>query len=240
MGHINVSPKGIANCFHVVNSKQVWYEDLTGSGNSSLAGVETISHIRRIAVMFCAFEGPPRILRLFGVGTVHEYGSSGYNRLIHAATRKQGSPAVIVIDIYQVESSCGYAVPLYDFVMHRTQLLRACDNVENMDRMLAASRDRQLPDQEHDLLHAAESGDGHELAPPLSLHAYWLRKNMNSLDGLPGLLTAPGAILGMTPRSYFSKDAPRPMLRRSTRVITQPKTASGLHQGSSWERFLCL
>jgi hypothetical protein len=142
-GHINLSPKGTADCFHVVNPKQVWYEDLSGSGNVYLVcapdpfaltlntapGVETISHVRengRITIMFCAFEGPPRILRLFGVGmcldrvllcswklaipfvlhtgTAHDYGSSEYNRLIPGASRKPGSRAAIVINVYQVGS----------------------------------------------------------------------------------------------------------------------------------------
>jgi hypothetical protein len=88
------------------------------------SGIETISHIRengRITVMFSAFEGPPRILRLFGVGkflycpscdsdhaeqlnggTVHEYGTPEYNALIPAETRKPGSRAAIVVDVYQV------------------------------------------------------------------------------------------------------------------------------------------
>ncbi|KAH7882436.1 hypothetical protein F5I97DRAFT_366362 [Phlebopus sp. FC_14] len=108
-GHINLSPKGTADCFHVVNSKRVYYEDLTGSG------VETISHVRengRITIMFSAFEGPPRILRLFGVGTVHEYGTPEYESLIPPQTRKPGSRAAIVVDVYQVGTSCGYAVPL--------------------------------------------------------------------------------------------------------------------------------
>ncbi|KAJ3563809.1 hypothetical protein NP233_g8692 [Leucocoprinus birnbaumii] len=65
-GHVNVSPKGIfEGNFCVVDEKSVWYEDLTGSG------VETISHLRengRITVMFTAFDGPPRICRLFGKG----------------------------------------------------------------------------------------------------------------------------------------------------------------------------
>ena len=64
-GHVNVSPKGAFDCFHLVDANKIWYEDLTGSGN------ETISHLRengRITVMFVAFEGPPRIVRFFGTG----------------------------------------------------------------------------------------------------------------------------------------------------------------------------
>jgi hypothetical protein len=88
-----------------------------------------------------------------------------------------------------------------------------CDKVEDMDRTLAASRNRQHQDREHDI-----PGDGGDKAskPKLSIRAYWLLKNKSSLDGLPGLLTAPDAILSMTPQSNFDKDAPRPMLRRST------------------------
>ncbi|KAF8129772.1 hypothetical protein EV363DRAFT_1336472 [Boletus edulis] len=222
-GHINVSPKGIADCFHVVNSKQVWYEDLSGSG------VETISHVQengRITVMFCAFEGPPRILRLFGIGTVHEYGSPEYNRLIPATSRKPGSRAAIVIDVYQVGSSCGYAVPLYDFVMHRTQLHRMVDKIEDVDRarVLVAS-DRQPPEQAHGTVPGAGNDDGAgekpELSKPrLSLRTYWLLKNMKSLDGLPGLVTAPGAILRMTPQNNFDRDTPRPMVHRRTQVAS--------------------
>lgn len=102
--------------------------------------------------------------------------------------------------------------------MHRTQLLRMCDNIETVDRMVAASRDHQRPDQEHDHPHTAENGDDKESKPRLSLRTYWLLKNKNSLDGLPGLLTAPDAVLTMTPQNDFDKNCPRPMLRRSTGV----------------------
>lgn len=64
-GHVNVSPKGAFDCFHLVGPNKIWYEDLTGSGN------ETIAHLRengRITVMFVAFDGLPRIVRFFGTG----------------------------------------------------------------------------------------------------------------------------------------------------------------------------
>ncbi|KAH7922712.1 hypothetical protein BV22DRAFT_1106485 [Leucogyrophana mollusca] len=187
-GHINVSPKGTTDCFHVVDSHRVWYEDLSGSG------IETISHLRengRITILFNAFEGPPRITRLWGFGTVHEFGTPEYHALIPAATRKPGSRAAIVIDVYQVGTSCGFAVPLYDFVAHRTQLLRSFDLKETCDRVTdaAASTERD------------EKG----------LRAYWVRKNLKSLDGLPGLLTAPDCKI--TPTSNFDRDAPRPMMK---------------------------
>ena len=63
-GHINVSPKGL-DCFRVLSPNRVAYLDLTGSGN------ETSAHLQengRITLMFCAFQGAPSILRLYGVG----------------------------------------------------------------------------------------------------------------------------------------------------------------------------
>ena len=114
--------------------------------------------------------------------------------------------------------SCGFGVPLYDFVMHRTQLLRLADKFESGDRELAASRNRTHSDQGHDLPCATEDANDKGSNPTFSLHKYWLLKNASSLDGLPGLLTAPDAILDMAPQNNFDKDAPRPMLRRSTGV----------------------
>ncbi|MBT8483809.1 MAG: pyridoxamine 5'-phosphate oxidase family protein, partial [Myxococcales bacterium] len=66
-GHVNLSPKGLAGTFAVLDDRTIAYLDFTGSG------VETIAHLRengRICVMFCAFEGPPRIVRVHGVGDV--------------------------------------------------------------------------------------------------------------------------------------------------------------------------
>ncbi|KAF9226303.1 hypothetical protein BS17DRAFT_800972 [Gyrodon lividus] len=215
-GHVNISPKGTADCFHVANSKQVWYEDLSGSG------IETISHLRengRITLMLCAFDGPPKILRLFGVGTVHEYGTPEYDTLIPATTRKPGSRAAIVIDVYQVGTSCGFAVPMYNFVTHRTQLLRAFDKMEAVDRSFASSQQQQQPGScdEYDDRGSEVSPAKGEIVPHDSLRAYWLLKNTRSLDSLPGLLTAPDAIPSVTPQSLFDKEAPRPTLHRNGR-----------------------
>ena len=65
-GHVNLSPKG-QDCFRVLSPNRVAYMDLTGSGN------ETSAHVHengRLTIMFCAFEGPPNIVRLFGTGRV--------------------------------------------------------------------------------------------------------------------------------------------------------------------------
>ncbi|KAJ6629376.1 hypothetical protein B0H10DRAFT_1363283 [Mycena sp. CBHHK59/15] len=165
-GHINLSPKGGEGMFHIVNSRQVWYEDLTGSG------VETISHLRengRITVLFNAFEGPPRIARLYGHGTVFEFGSPEYSSFIPADARKPGSRSVVLIEIHKVGTSCGYAVPFFDFKAHRTRLLTWAAKKESLDN------------------------DGDEGAAALvdGLKRYWNTKNLKSLDGLTGLTTAP-------------------------------------------------
>lgn len=211
-GHVNLSPKGGENTFHVVDSRKVYYEDLTGSG------VETISHLRengRITILFNAFDGPPRIVRLWGIGTVYEYGTPEYSTLIPQATRQPGSRAAIVIDVFKVSSSCGFAVPLYNFVAHRTRLHRFSDGRERVDRAHALPAD-------------SEDVDAQQInVPPNSLREYWLKNNMSSLDGLPGLLTAPDAIARIVPRNNFQKT---PMLTLHDTSRTSNKDGHGIVQ----------
>ncbi|TFK68093.1 hypothetical protein BDN72DRAFT_842314 [Pluteus cervinus] len=166
-GHVNVSPKGLDGAFHVVDEKTVWYEDISGSG------IETIAHLRetgngRITVMLSAFEGPPRICRLFGTGKVHEFGTPEYDRLLPPNERRPGSRAAIVITVHKVGTSCGYAVPYYEFKSHRTQLLEFYQRREKAE-VESATVD----------------------APEKGMRSYWLQKNMSSIDGIPGLLSAP-------------------------------------------------
>ncbi|ESK92842.1 pyridoxamine phosphate oxidase [Moniliophthora roreri MCA 2997] len=142
----------------------VWYEDLTGSG------CETISHIRengRITVYFNAFEGPPRIARLFGKGTVYEFGTPEYNDLIPPEKRKPGSRSVIMVDVHKVATSCGYAIPFFEFKSHRNKLIQWATPKETADIEASAE--------------AKEKG----------LKAYWARTNSTSLDGLPGMSLLP-------------------------------------------------
>ncbi|KAG9796317.1 hypothetical protein KCU88_g278, partial [Aureobasidium melanogenum] len=103
--------------------RKFWYMDLTGSG------IETTSHLHepgngRITVMFMAFTGPPRILRIFGKGTVLEYGTAEFNEMISSQniTTIPGTRSIIMVDIHQVGTSCGFSVPYYDFVSFRTTL----------------------------------------------------------------------------------------------------------------------
>lgn len=117
-GHVNVSPKG-GDTFRILGPRQVAYLDLTGSG------VETIAHVRengRIVVMFCAFEGPPDIVRLHGRGTVLLPGDGDYSALAAGYPPNAGARAILRIDVTRVATSCGYAVPLFEYVGDRDQL----------------------------------------------------------------------------------------------------------------------
>ncbi|SIT19456.1 Pyridoxamine 5'-phosphate oxidase [Thalassolituus maritimus] len=117
-GHINLSPKGY-NTFRVLDSKTVAYLDLCGSG------VETIAHVkenRRMVIMFCAFEGPPKIIRLYGKASVIAQHSNEYKRLIPIFPEFTGLRAIIKLDVTRVSGSCGFSVPLYKYEGERDQL----------------------------------------------------------------------------------------------------------------------
>ncbi|KAI0893986.1 hypothetical protein F4806DRAFT_126669 [Annulohypoxylon nitens] len=159
-GHVNVSPKG-GQAFGVPDEKTFWYLDMTGSGN------ETISHLHepgngRVTILFNAFEGPPRILRLWGKGRVLESGSPEFNDIVQQENIEiiPGIRSVIVVDIHQVGTSCGYSVPLFDFKEFRTTLYDFFKRKE--ERFL--------------------SGNEKE-----SMDRYWALKNAWSMDGLPGM-----------------------------------------------------
>ena len=117
-GHVNCSPKG-GDSLRVMGPNAVAYQDLTGSG------IETIAHLRengRIVIMFCAFEGAPKIVRLYGRGEVIETGDSRFPLAPTAFPAHAGTRAIIHVEVERVGDSCGYAVPLYDFVADRTIL----------------------------------------------------------------------------------------------------------------------
>jgi hypothetical protein len=123
---INVSPKGL-DAFRVVDANKVIYLDRTGSGN------ETAAHLRadgRLTVMFCAFEGAPMILRLFGRGTSHLLGSEKFNTYIEshfAGSIPSGARQIVELAVDLVQTSCGYAVPEYEFQNHRETLVEWAD-----------------------------------------------------------------------------------------------------------------
>jgi hypothetical protein len=119
-GHVNLSPKG-HDTLRILGPHQVAYLDLTGSGN------ETSAHLTengRITIMFCAFSGPPQILRLYGRGTVVLPDASEWAELIRHFDELPGVRQIIVVDIERVQTSCGYSVPQMALVQEREALLK--------------------------------------------------------------------------------------------------------------------
>ncbi|RIL00841.1 MAG: pyridoxamine 5'-phosphate oxidase [Proteobacteria bacterium] len=117
-GHVNVSPKGL-DSFAVLGPREVAYLDLTGSG------VETIAHLRengRITLLFCAFAGPPRLLRLYGRGVAVEPGDAEFAALAQRFPAHPGVRAVVRVALGRIADSCGYGVPVYRFERDRDQL----------------------------------------------------------------------------------------------------------------------
>ena len=118
-GHVNVSPKGMDGTVRVLPDGRCAYLDLTGSG------IETVAHLRqngRITLMWCAFEGPPRIVRVHGRGRVVLPGDAEYAALAAGFTAEPGARAVVVVEPDRISDSCGYSVPLMEFRADRTRL----------------------------------------------------------------------------------------------------------------------
>src|SRR4029450_132132 len=111
-GHVNVSPKGL-DTFAILNPHPVAYQDFSGSG------AETIAHLKqngRITIMFCAFEGPPSILRLYGQGEVLEPNSPRFDEVNKCFALDLGVRSIIRVSLTRIQDSCGYGVSLYDFL----------------------------------------------------------------------------------------------------------------------------
>ncbi len=118
-GHLNVSPKGL-DTFRILGPRTVAYLDLTGSG------IETVAHLRengRITIMFCALEGRPLIVRLYGRGRVVEPGDADWSGLIARFPEYPGARSVVVVEVQRIADSCGFAVPVYEFRGERSQLI---------------------------------------------------------------------------------------------------------------------
>ncbi len=119
-GHVNLSPKGY-DCLRILSPNRVAYLDLTGSGNETSAHVHENS---RITFMFCALDGPPQILRLYGRGRVILPGSPEWDEMSAHFELYTGTRQIIVAEITRVQTSCGYGVPLMQYVGDRDQLIR--------------------------------------------------------------------------------------------------------------------
>jgi hypothetical protein len=122
-GRVNVSPKDGA-ALRILGPNSVAYLDQTGSGN------ETAAHLRadgRLTIMFCAFAGAPLILRLYGQGTVLARGGSAYSSLLASEfgnVERPGTRQIVVLAIDLVQTSCGYGVPLFEYIDERPTLNR--------------------------------------------------------------------------------------------------------------------
>ncbi|WP_248723324.1 pyridoxamine 5'-phosphate oxidase family protein [Seonamhaeicola sp. ML3] len=117
-GRINLSPKGL-DTFRVENGNKVLWLNLTGSGN------ETAAHLlknNRMTVMFCAFEGKPLILRLYGHAKIYHERDDEFHEYIKAFPKIAGTRQIIEMTIDSVQTSCGFAVPFMDFREERLQL----------------------------------------------------------------------------------------------------------------------
>jgi pyridoxamine 5'-phosphate oxidase-like protein len=128
-GHVNLSPKGGSNLFRVTGPLGFAYVDLMGSG------IETIAHLRengRIVVMFCAFDGPPKIVRLHGRGHPVQQGDDGFADALAAFDitdeQRRAVRSVIEIEVTRVADSCGFVVPKMAYEGERDQLYRYADN----------------------------------------------------------------------------------------------------------------
>jgi hypothetical protein len=122
-GHVNLSPKGL-DTLRILDDRTVAYLDYVGSG------AETIAHLRengRIVVMFCAFSGPPKIVRLHGRGEVLEPQHAEFATLRGLFPPEPVGRAVIRIHAERISVSCGFGVPMYEFVAERDQLPRWCE-----------------------------------------------------------------------------------------------------------------
>lgn len=116
-GHVNLSPKGPIGSLRVLGPTTIAYLDIVGSG------AETIAHLRengRLVIMLCAFEGPPRIVRLHGRGETLLPGHADYDALLEQASFEdasipEGRRAIIRVEVARIADSCGYGVPLMSF-----------------------------------------------------------------------------------------------------------------------------
>jgi hypothetical protein len=117
-GHVNCSPKD-GRSFQILDERTVVYLDLTGSG------VETIAHVKensRIVLMFCAFSGAPNIVRMHGQGEVIESHHGDFLTLKARFGNVPGLRSFIRVHLTRVSTSCGFGVPLYEYLGDRNQL----------------------------------------------------------------------------------------------------------------------
>jgi hypothetical protein len=135
-GLINCSPKGL-DSFAILDDHTVAYLDITGSG------VETIAHLKenaRICIMFCSFDKTANIIRLQGKGEVIEPHSPEFDNLIEKFPEYEATRAVIRVNVERISDSCGYGVPVYDYIGQRDTLIKYWEH--DLSRIPAYWKDR--------------------------------------------------------------------------------------------------
>jgi hypothetical protein len=118
-GNINLSPKGL-DSLRILDEQTIAYADMAGSG------IETVAHLRengRIVIMFCAFDGPPKIVRLHGRGEVIDPNHSDFSDLSRSFPVYTGLRCLIRVRCDRISDSCGFGVPLFDYRGQRSQLV---------------------------------------------------------------------------------------------------------------------
>ncbi|MCO6451378.1 MAG: pyridoxamine 5'-phosphate oxidase family protein [Caldilineales bacterium] len=123
-GRINLSPKGM-DSLRLVDANTVVWLNLTGSGN------ETAAHLAesdRMTIMFCSFDREPLILRLYGAAVAYHRLDEEWPELVALFPDFTGARQCIRMNVDLVQTSCGFAVPFYDFVSERDALVRWHDN----------------------------------------------------------------------------------------------------------------
>jgi hypothetical protein len=186
--HINVSPKGLSDShFAVLAPNQCAYIDRSGSG------CETISHAYengRLCLMFMSFGTSPRILRLFCRSSVVEWDQPEFPSLVRqiAKGKRQvfdGARAVILCDIWQVQTSCGYGVPRVRNGVYSPPEDTRDDAMADVLRLAVDQKELAIFEQRPNLDQANRT-----IADRHKMEQYHQTKNLHSLDGLPGLKTA--------------------------------------------------
>jgi predicted pyridoxine 5'-phosphate oxidase superfamily flavin-nucleotide-binding protein len=136
-GRVNLSPKGM-DTFRVLDDNRIVWLNLTGSGN------ETATHLQgndRMTIMFCAMEGKPLILRLYGHAKVYHERDAVFQEHIDLFPANAGARQIIVLAIDLVQTSCGYAVPLMDFKEERT-ILKSWATKQGKDKIRTYWKDK--------------------------------------------------------------------------------------------------
>jgi len=130
-GRINLSPKGM-DCFRVLGDRRVGYLDVGGSGN------ETQAHLSvddRATLMFCAFDRPALILRIYAKGRATLPQDPGWDVLAARFAILPGTRQIFEFDVQSVQTSCGWGVPVMSFDHERETLSRYHQSISEADRL---------------------------------------------------------------------------------------------------------